>query len=77
MSYILQDVLEAKIDELEQENLIYFNLLDSRENEIVKLKKQLKEANSIITHVIFDSKDSQNIAYDYLAKHGLIKAGEK
>lgn len=55
----LLEHLDEKITNLEQEN--------------ARLLNQLKEANAIITHSAFDSKDSSDIAYDYLAKHGLIK----
>lgn len=63
----------------DQVGMDYRNILDKEEieklkQENIRLQSQMHEANDIITHVVFNSKDSQNIAYNYLAKYGLIKA---
>ena len=66
MKYVsMRELIDLCTD---QDDIIY----ELRE-ENARLLNQLHEANNIITHAVFDSRDSQDIAYDYLAKNGLIK----
>lgn len=62
------------MSEQEYHNVNDLLLISDLINKIDSLEKQLLEANAVITHSVFDSKDSSDIAYNYLAKYGLIKA---
>ena len=57
----LLEHFDEKITNLEQEN--------------ARLREQLYDANNVITHVVYESKNSTDMAYRYLLENGLKKEG--
>ena len=59
-----------------QEYLEYQTL----KQELQETREQLKSANIVIHHVVYNTKDSQSLAYEYLEANLLLKdkqGGEK
>jgi hypothetical protein len=42
-------------------------------SELTKVKEQLDKANKVINHLVYNSEDSQTLAYEYLEAYDLLK----
>lgn len=69
----MKNNLEERFIELRDENSKYSIKILELEQELQKTREQLENANTIIQHVVYNTNDSQGLAYEYLEANLLLK----
>jgi len=67
------ELLKLERDEFKKYSTVWFDKKNELEQELQKTREQLEHANTVIQHVIYNSQDSQSLAYEYLESNKLLK----